>query len=67
VSVLLTSLAAVRAGARPLAAIGEWAADAPPAVLAGLGVRFDPLAGRVPAAGRGHDPPGPGGRQRRPR
>jgi predicted transposase YbfD/YdcC len=44
--VLLTSLAAVLAGARSLAAIGEWAADAPPAVLAALGVRFDPLAGR---------------------
>lgn len=45
-SVLLTSLAAVLAGARSLAAIGEWAADAPPTVLAALGVRFDPLAGR---------------------
>ena len=45
-SVLLTSLAAVLAGARSLAAIGEWAADAPPAVLAALGVRFDPLAGQ---------------------
>jgi predicted transposase YbfD/YdcC len=45
-SVLLTSLAAVLAGARSLAAIGEWAADAPPPVLAALGIRFDPLAGR---------------------
>jgi hypothetical protein len=45
-SVLLTSLAAVLAGARSLAAIGEWAADAPPAVLAALGARVDPLAGQ---------------------
>jgi predicted transposase YbfD/YdcC len=45
-SVLLASVAAVLAGARSLAAIGEWIADAPPGVLAALGVRFDPLAGR---------------------
>jgi predicted transposase YbfD/YdcC len=45
-SVLLTSVAAVLAGARSFAAIGEWAADAPPEVLAALGTRFDPLAGR---------------------
>jgi predicted transposase YbfD/YdcC len=45
-SVLLASVAAVLAGARSLAAIGEWVADAPPAVLAALGVRFDPLEGR---------------------
>ena len=44
-SVLLASVAAVLAGARSLAAIGEWVADAPPAVLAALGVRFDPLEG----------------------
>jgi hypothetical protein len=50
-SVLLTSLAAVLAGARSLAAIGEWAADAPPAVLAALGVRFDPLAGQFQPPG----------------
>jgi hypothetical protein len=30
----------------PMKAIGEWVADAPPAVLAALGVRFDPLEGR---------------------
>jgi predicted transposase YbfD/YdcC len=36
----------VLAGARSFAAIGEWAADAPPGVPAALGVRFDPLAGR---------------------
>ena len=45
-SVLLASVAAVLAGARSLAAIGEWVADAPPAALAALGIRFDPLAGR---------------------
>jgi hypothetical protein len=45
-SVLLTSVAAVLAGARSFAAIGEWAADAPPEVLDALGARFDPLAGR---------------------
>jgi predicted transposase YbfD/YdcC len=43
---LLASVAAVLAGARSLAAIGEWVADAPPGVLAALGVRFDPLAGQ---------------------
>ena len=45
-SVLLASVAAVPAGARSLAAIGEWVADAPPAVLAAVGVRFGPLEGR---------------------
>ena len=45
-SMLLASVAAVLAGARSLAAIGEWVADAPPGVLAALGVRFDPLAGQ---------------------
>jgi hypothetical protein len=40
------ALGAVLAGARSLAAIGEWAADAPQPVLAALGVRRDPL-GRV--------------------
>ncbi len=45
-SVLLISVAAVLAGARSLTAIGEWAADAPVAVMAALGVRFDPLEGR---------------------
>ena len=35
------SVAAVLADARSLAAIGEWAADAPPGVLAVLGVRGD--------------------------
>ena len=39
-SMLLASVAAVLAGARSLAAIGEWVADAPPGVLAALGVRY---------------------------
>lgn len=34
---------AVLAGARSFTAIGEWAADAPPRVLAALGVRYGPL------------------------
>jgi predicted transposase YbfD/YdcC len=38
-------VAAVLAGAKSLAAIGEWAADAPQPVLAALGVRRDPLRG----------------------
>jgi DDE_Tnp_1-associated/Transposase DDE domain len=45
------AVAAVLAGARSLAAIGEWAADAPGPVLAALGARRDPLTGawRPPA------------------
>ena len=45
-SLLLTAAAAVLAGARSFTAIGEWVSDAPPQVLASLGVRYDPLAGR---------------------
>lgn len=45
-SLLLAAVAAVLAGARSFAAVGEWVADAPPEVLAVLGVRCDPLAGR---------------------
>ena len=47
---LALATAAVLTGARSLAAITEWAADAPPLVLAALGVRRDPLTGehRVP-------------------
>ena len=45
-SLLLAAVAAVLAGARSFTAIGEWVADAPPQVLASLGVRRDPLAGR---------------------
>jgi hypothetical protein len=43
--VLAVAIAAVLAGARSLAAIGEWADDAPGQVLAALGVRRDPLTG----------------------
>ena len=45
-SLLLAAVAAVLAGARSFTAVGEWAADAPPKVLAALGVRRDPLAAR---------------------
>ena len=45
-SLLLTAVAAVLAGATSFTAVGEWEADAPPQVLAALGVRRDPLAGR---------------------
>ncbi|HEX8860283.1 MAG TPA: ISAs1 family transposase [Actinomycetes bacterium] len=41
--VLAVAVAAVLAGARSLAAIGEWAADAPGPVLAALGVHRHPL------------------------
>ena len=43
VTVLAVAVAAVLAGATSLAAIGEWAADAPGPVLAALGVRRHPL------------------------
>jgi predicted transposase YbfD/YdcC len=42
-AVLAVAVAATLAGARSLAAIGEWAADAPGPVLAALGVRRHPL------------------------
>jgi predicted transposase YbfD/YdcC len=45
-SLLLAAVAAVLAGARSFAAIGEWVADAPPRVLAVLGIRYEPLAHR---------------------
>ena len=45
VGVLGVAVCAVLAGARSLAAIGEWAADAPCHVLAALGVRRDPWTG----------------------
>jgi len=41
-TVLAVAVAAVLTGARSLAAIGEWASDAPGQVLAALGVRRDP-------------------------
>jgi hypothetical protein len=45
VGVLGVAVCAMLAGARSLAAIGEWAADAPCQVLAALGVRRDPWTG----------------------
>ena len=42
-TVLAVAVAAVLAGAKSLAAIGEWAADAPGPVLAALGTRPEPL------------------------
>ncbi|HSO55253.1 MAG TPA: transposase family protein [Actinomycetes bacterium] len=44
-AVLAVAVAAVLAGASSLAAIGEWASDAPCQVLAALGVRRHPLTG----------------------
>ncbi len=44
-TVLAVAVAAVLTGARSLAAIGEWASDAPGQVLAALGVRRDLLTG----------------------
>jgi hypothetical protein len=44
-TVLAVAVAAVLTGARSLAAIGEWAADAPGQVLAALGVGRDPWTG----------------------
>jgi hypothetical protein len=46
---LSVAVCAVLADARSLAAIGEWAADAPAEVLTALGVRPDPLTGIVRA------------------
>jgi predicted transposase YbfD/YdcC len=50
-SVLAAAIAAVMAGAQSFTAIGEWIADAPPHVLASLGIRRDPLTRRF-------EPPG---------
>jgi predicted transposase YbfD/YdcC len=47
--VLAVVVCAVLAGSTSLAAIGEWAADAPPDVLVSLGIRPDPLTGVVQA------------------
>jgi hypothetical protein len=44
-AVLAVAVAAVLAGARSLAAIAQWASDAPCQVLAALGVRRDPPTG----------------------
>ena len=46
-SILGLSCAATVAGAKSLVAIAEWAADAPAAVLAALGVRRDPCGGAL--------------------
>jgi hypothetical protein len=46
VAILMLAAAAVLAGARSIAAIAEWAADAPQPVRAALGTRRDPLTGR---------------------
>jgi predicted transposase YbfD/YdcC len=50
-TVLAVAVAATLAGAKSLAAIGEWVADAPGPVLAALATRRDPLTGawRPPA------------------
>jgi predicted transposase YbfD/YdcC len=45
-SLLLAAVAAVLAGARSFTEIGEWVGDAPPWVLAVLGIRYEPLAYR---------------------
>jgi len=50
-SVLAAAIAAVLAGAQSFTAIGEWINDAPPPVLACLGIRRDPLTRRF-------EPPG---------
>jgi len=44
-AILALTAAAVLAGARSVAAIAEWAADAPQPVRAALGTRRDPLTG----------------------
>jgi hypothetical protein len=45
-SLLMAAVAAVLAGARSFTEIGEWVGDAPPWVLAVLGIRYEPLAYR---------------------
>jgi predicted transposase YbfD/YdcC len=45
VAILVLAAAAVLAGARSIAAIAEWAADAPQPVRAALGTRRDPRTG----------------------
>ena len=45
VAILVLAAAAVLAGARSIAAIAEWAADAPQPVRAALGTRRDPHTG----------------------
>jgi hypothetical protein len=50
-SVLAAAIAAVLTGAQSFTAIGEWIADAPPPVLASLGIRRDPLTRRFQPPG----------------
>jgi predicted transposase YbfD/YdcC len=50
-SVLAVSAAAVAAGARSVAAIAEWATDAPWPILVALGVHRDPLTRRCQVPG----------------
>ena len=50
-SLLMAAAAAVLAGARSFTAAGEWVADAPPQVLAAVGVRRDPLTRRFAPPG----------------
>jgi len=49
VSILCLACAAVATGARSLVAIGEWAAEAPAAVLTAMSVRRDPCGGALVA------------------
>ena len=53
---LAVAVAAVLAGAKSLAAIGEWAADAPGPVLAALGGAPRPAAPGLPATRAGYRP-----------
>jgi hypothetical protein len=46
VAIVMLAAAAVLAGARSIAAIAEWAAEAPQPVRAALGTRHDPRTGR---------------------
>lgn len=48
-ALLTVAVCAVLAGARSFTAIGEWAADAPPEILAACGIRADPWTGVVRA------------------
>lgn len=50
-SMLTIAAVAVATGARSVAAIGEWAADAPQSALKVLGARFDPRRARFVAPG----------------
>ena len=52
VAILGLAAAAVVAGARSIAAIAEWAIDAPQPVRAALGTRRDPLTAAGPAPPR---------------